>query len=47
MSVAASELCLAQLDFPLYCVFKFPRLLFYRVYLRLSYVKDFAALYVW
>ena len=34
ISVAASELCLAQLDFPLYCVFNFPHLLFCRVYPR-------------
>ena len=32
--MAASELCLAQLDYSLYCVFNFPGLLFCSVYPR-------------
>ena len=32
--MAASELCLAQLDYSLHCVFNFSRLLFCRVYPR-------------
>ena len=32
ISMAASELCLPQLDYSLHCVFNFPHLLFCRVY---------------
>ena len=37
--VAASELCLAQLDYSLCCIFNFPRLLFCRVYRRRHQVQ--------